>query len=197
MISYFSIFPEKYATEIRTVAFPNHRDMPAGTILFNEYFCPDHNCNCERILIRCDQVLDQNSAPNPYAMISYSWNSKPDAPWRKIISDGNPILDPFHTNKKFAYELMEFWYDMYQRDGDYRERIFRHYRELRNAVGMQFTTKEGSGISPEMRKTVASMVEASLAGNTKLLTNPAEIKKIDRLRHKALKRKRANRRKPK
>ena len=197
MISYFSIFPEKYATEIRTVAFPNRRDMPAGTILFNEFYCPDQNCNCERVLIRCDQVLDQNSAPIPYSMISYSWNSKPDASWRKIMSDGNPILDPLHINKKFAHELMEFWYDMYQSDGNYRERIFRHYRELRNAVGKQFTTKEGSGMSPELRQTLDSMVEASLSRNTKLLTNPVEIKKNDRLRHKELKRKRANRSKPK
>ncbi len=63
MISYFSLFPEKYAMEIRTVAFPNHPDMPSGSILFNEFYCPDQNCNCERVLIRCDQVLDQNSAP--------------------------------------------------------------------------------------------------------------------------------------
>ena len=197
MISYFSLFPEKYATEIRTVAFPNHRDMPSGTILFNEFYCPDQNCNCERVLIRCDQVLDQNSAPKPYAMISYSWNRTPDASWRQIINEENPFLDPFHINKEFASNLLEFWYDMYQRDSDYRERIFRHYRELRNAVGKQFTTEKGSGLTPDMSKTLASVIEATLARNTKLRTDTASIKKKDQARRTASQRKRTNRRKPK
>ena len=82
MISYFSQFLEKVATELPTVTFPNQDDVPTGTILFNEYFCPDLNCNRERVLIGCEQVLEGSTVGTPYSMISYSWNAKPDASWR-------------------------------------------------------------------------------------------------------------------
>jgi hypothetical protein len=197
VISYFSLFPEKCATELRTAAFPNNRDMPSGTIIFNEYFCPDLNCNCERVLIGCEQVLAEGSVPKPYATISYSWNTQPDASWRKLLDEGNPFIDPFHPNKKFAKNLMDFWFHMYERDTKYRERILRHYHELRNSIGDKYTTPDGSGMTAAMEKDLTSVIKAEQSQNSVLLLDPMEIKKKDRVRHKELQRKLLARRKPK
>lgn len=199
MISYFSLFREKVATELRTVSFPNHEDMPRGTILFNEYFCPDQNCNCERVLIGCEQVLEACAVATPYSMISYSWNTRPDASWRRLlgVKEDNPFLDPFHESKKFAKNLMEFWYDMYKRDTMYRERILRHYHELRDAVGDQYTTPDGSGMTATRNRDLTSVIKAEYSQNPVLVLDPIEIKRKDRARHKELKKKLLARRKPK
>jgi hypothetical protein len=142
-------------------------------------------------------VLDTNAAPQPYATISYSWNTEPDASWRTVINEGNPFLDPFHVNKEFASELMAFWYQMYQVDGNYAKRILRHYRELRDAVGMKFTTEEGSGMHPDMDEALNSIIDSTLSENTKLRMVTASIKKKAQACYKVLQQKRAARRKPK
>ena len=138
MIGYFNLFQEKMATEIRTVKFldDNQDSIPIGTYLFNEFYCDDSTCDCQRVLIQVLRADDPQEMPKNLAMISFDWGEEPDEVWKSILLEtGNPFLDILHPQCSYANLLMEFWYDMYQRDSAYAERIKRHYAEVRNYCG--------------------------------------------------------------
>lgn len=134
MLGYFDVFPEKRETELRTATFPDDDlNFPRGTYVFTEYYCPDPDCDCNRLLVKVFHVASPNGRPAEVATISYTWDKNS---WADILSDtNNPFLDPFHYQAPFARDLMEFWHDMTTRDTAYANRLKRHYVELRGQHG--------------------------------------------------------------
>ncbi|TVQ04917.1 MAG: hypothetical protein EA381_00020 [Planctomycetaceae bacterium] len=147
MIPYFEKFPEKRSTELRTTRFlegNENASIPCGTYVFTEYYCGDLTCNCQRVLIKVLRVADPEywpeevatAPPKEIATISFTWSDELDEGWEDILEDvDNPFLDPFHFQDRCAEAMMDFWYDMYQNDSDYADRLQRHYWELRHLSG--------------------------------------------------------------
>ncbi len=140
-LGYYDVFPEKWATDVRTSVFESgDEDDPlvGGMFLFNEYYCTDLNCDCQQVLVKVLRVWSEETPPENIAVFSYSWNLDNDLT-RMIggLDLPNPLLDPFHSQASYAAELMEFWNDMFERDRAYAARIRRHYREIRATVGQK------------------------------------------------------------
>jgi hypothetical protein len=135
MIDYFTQFPEKCETELRTAVFAGKasESFPPGTYIFSEYFCPDLDCDCQRVLIKVLNVRSPNDRAIEVATISYTWDEHAED-WKAIVAENpNPYLDPLHFQAPFANSLLEFWKDMLTRDVPYAKRLQRHYAELRAA----------------------------------------------------------------
>lgn len=178
MLAYFDLFPEKCATELRTVQFAEDETLPfpPGLYVFTEFFCSDLSCDCRRVLIRALHVPQPEVKPKEVATISYCWHDSPDVLWKDVIGDSpNPFLDPFHRQASYADQLMEFWHDMFTRDANYAARVQQHYAELRRAHG-----RHGSD-SAELEALIKPLV-----------VDAAERKR----RHRLLQRKQARRRHP-
>lgn len=138
MLPYYDHFPEKRKTEIRTLTIPEAPDLPlpAGMYVFDEYYCVDLGCDCQRVVIKVIHAATPRSVPREVATISYSWRKSPDKALGFITrSLGNPFLDPLHKHKPFAKELMELWHDMVREDRSYAARLPNHYAELRRLYG--------------------------------------------------------------
>ena len=148
MHGYFHVFPEKAKTELRTATFvdANGDDLPPdGQYIFDEYFCTDLNCNCQRVLVKVFRVRSEDSPPSEVATISYSWNPNSDETWTSVNSGvANPFLDPFHRQASYAAELLDFWRMMVTRDRAYAARLERHYDEIRAEIGRSGDDWEGS-----------------------------------------------------
>ena len=138
MHSYFGCFPGKAKTELRTVTFTGlpGDPIPPGGYLFDEYFCTDRKCHCQRVIIKVLRAENFDARPEEVATISYTWNLEPDKTWAAVNQDmPNPFLDPLHRQARYAVDLMDFWNDRIVRDPAYLERIKRHYDELRAVYG--------------------------------------------------------------
>ncbi len=133
MIDYFSLFPEKCLTELRTAKFSDapSNSLPDGTYVFSEWFCPDLDCDCQRVIIKVLYVREEGQRPKDVAAIGYTWNENNEG-WKEIIAElPNPYLDVLHPQSRYADELMDFWHGMLLSDSKYAARLERHYHELR------------------------------------------------------------------
>ncbi|MDA1051186.1 MAG: hypothetical protein O3C40_11995 [Planctomycetota bacterium] len=164
MLGYFDHFPEKTKTELRTAHFVEGSGedlIPDGIYLFTEYFCTNPKCDCQRVLVKVLRVESEESRPEEVATISYTWNEHTDSIWTVVNADmPNPFLDPFHRQTRCASELLEFWYDMVQRDTAYVDRLKRHYHELRAAHSEpsvpSWTTSSGTSSAASPKTTTTS-----------------------------------------
>jgi len=137
MLSYFDFFPDKRANECRTVTFISPDDdigIPSGTYVFLESFCIDLNCDCQRVLVKVLYIRDESSKPRDVANIGYTWNDKKDKSLRNRTGiESNPFLDPMNPQSRIATHLLIYWQAMVRHDGNYADRLERHYHELRRA----------------------------------------------------------------
>lgn len=140
MRGYFEHFPEKIATELRVLTVPESGIpglfVPAGKFHFFEFFCTERGCDCQRLLVKVLRRDAERDRPREFATISYTWNLKPKREWAEATRDlPNPFLDPLHHQESSAEGFLCFWREMVEEDSEYRERLIRHYHELRAAFG--------------------------------------------------------------
>lgn len=156
MHSYFGCFPDKAKTELRTVTFTGlpGDPIPPGGYLFDEYFCTDRKCHCQRVIIKVLRAENFSARPEEVATISYTWNPHgADKNWAAINHDmPNPFLDPLHPQARYAADMLSFWSDMIDRDADYLERIKRHYHELREVYGCRAQEPVGARVLTKVDK---------------------------------------------
>jgi hypothetical protein len=163
MYGYFDVFPEKWATEVRTATLVGDgTDDPlcTGTFLFSEYFCTDLTCDCRRVLIKVFHAISHDVPPVEVASISYCWD--PSAlETLTLLAPGksNPFLDPFHRQAPYASALLEFWSEMVKDDRAYAARLQRHYDEIRAQIGR--AGDEGDG-NRKQRKAARKMPTCTL-----------------------------------
>ena len=144
MISYFDLFPQKAQSELRTVRFPpDLEDFPPGLFIFTEFYCPDLDCDCQRVLIKV--LRDSGPDVEEVATINYCWQPDTDPLWARLNAEqGNPFLDPLHPQAPYAGRLLDFWSQMVVGDRAYAARLQRHYGELREQAGVHSKTRASS-----------------------------------------------------
>jgi hypothetical protein len=113
------------------------------TLALIEFYCPDLNCNCRRVIL---QVFSQQ-LQQPLCSISYAFDR--DDPM------SGPFIDPLNPAVENADEVLEFVESQVLSDPDYVARLERHYELLRDAVRrgqVVATPKRAREVIAEKRK---------------------------------------------
>ncbi len=73
MTPFMERFPEKGASETRSVKVAGRHDMPDGEYGFLELYCNEPGCDCRRVTI--DVLRPETGWSRILATISYGWES--------------------------------------------------------------------------------------------------------------------------
>jgi hypothetical protein len=139
---FFELFPDIAAEETRNISVLEPGDLPKGTYAFLESFCNDEGCDCRRVFVNvCAKGRFGFRGSDPLATISFGWED--ESFYRKWASFPlsredlhelkGPALVRMAPQSEYAPELLE-QFEMLVRDGEYVDRIVRHYRMYREAI---------------------------------------------------------------
>jgi len=118
----------RYADE-----FPDHRETRIITRLdrgadtheqhyLDERYCADPDCDCQRVML---YVYDGDS--NLEAAITYDFEDRLD----RTPAGVNPYLEPAVDQPAGAAKVLAIVAEELDRDAEYRKRLQRHYREIK------------------------------------------------------------------
>jgi hypothetical protein len=126
---FHELFPDVAKREVRSVHLRDageRRELPAGEYFFVESYCTNPDCDCEHVML---DVLERKLGV--VATISYGFN-----PSRIPASfdQPDPFLAPSSRQSPYAKEVLLLFKEVVV-DEEYNERLRRHYRLVKSAVG--------------------------------------------------------------
>jgi len=145
MTLFMERFPEVGARETRSVAVTGRPDLPDGEYGFLEFYCDEPGCDCRRVMIYV--LRPETGWSRVWAAIGYGWESLDFyQKWGGAHSDPvemkGPYLDPINPQTKYSSALRSLFESLLQ-SPDYVERLKRHYRMFRDAVGKGRSRQDG------------------------------------------------------
>lgn len=121
MEPYHQVFPDSLDPIATLTLTRKTGAIPKGTYRFIECYCTDPECDCRRVLL-----LVLNDKRKEKAAISFVFDQ--DGPL------AGPYLEPSAKSAAYASELLEFFVDSLNAGPDWLERMYRHYRAVRQKV---------------------------------------------------------------
>lgn len=121
----FAIFDPDLAGRETRLAYPDPPSgLPAGPLVFREYYCDEPRCDCRRVV-----VLVFDAKGTPLAGLNYQF--EPPRP-------GDPELaqleiDPSNRQSRYSERLRDLFLSMVS-DRGYHDRLVRHYTLFKAAV---------------------------------------------------------------
>lgn len=140
--TFYSFFPEIAEKETKTIIILDKKDtgLPRGKYGLIDLYCTDLNCDCRNVFI---QVFNWETDKSP-ATISYGWEPlkfykawmglKEDEEDGMIKSFKGPGLVPSAVQSKYANIWLALFKQLILTDNDYRDRLKRHYRLVKEVV---------------------------------------------------------------
>jgi len=124
LIPFFAVDPEPAARETRVMhTFVPQGKLPIGSYGLLEFYCPDPNCNCRRVMLN----IAEEKGPNRFlASISYGFDRDEE--------DAGPFLDPLNPQSRYAEELLQLVEETVLSDPRYVARLERHYHLVKEAA---------------------------------------------------------------
>jgi hypothetical protein len=144
MTPFHNICPATAQAESRSIhVLESDPHLPVGVYLLMEFYCPDHKCDCRRVILRILKVDGEDGwDPNqpPEATLTYGWASRTHC--RKWFG-GNISEEEIDFHLTLNLELLsaqspraEHWLKLvrsiFARDPAYVERLGKHYRLMRS-----------------------------------------------------------------
>lgn len=132
MVRFSDLFPEVANRETRTVILeadertPTPPPVPPDAYLFDEMYCVERGCDCRRVLVN----VYARSTRQHLATISHSF--EPPEPGAFIREQ--TFLDPLLRQTRYSADLMDLFLHTLKVDEDYRQRLIRHYRMVKDAT---------------------------------------------------------------
>jgi hypothetical protein len=124
LVPFFQVEPDLAEKETRTVTLFEPRDeIPAGTYGLIEFYCPDPDCDCQRVMIN---VVEEKRPTRFLASIGYGFDRKAE--------DAGPYLDPLNEQCTYAEDLMRLVQDVALGQRRYVARLKRHYDLVKRAA---------------------------------------------------------------
>ena len=135
---FFDEFPELITSEFRNIFIENDPIIPAGNYAFNEFYCTDLNCDCQKVIIH---IITENSS-KVWAIINYGWQSEKF--YKKWFGKSQLLYmpmsgahaDPF-PNDLTAKALTKVFESMIQYDKAYSKRLESHYWQFKDKIQKQ------------------------------------------------------------
>jgi hypothetical protein len=148
-IPFHTVEPELAGRETRRITLViSQGDVPEGSYNLVEYYCPDPDCDCRRVMLNV--VSEEQSHRGYLASISYAFDRDDDM--------AGPLLDPLNPQSPYADELLQLVTDSVLRDPKCLERLERHYELVKRAASdpkhpahyeLRRKGMEGDGLSPQ------------------------------------------------
>ena len=147
-LDYQELFPD--TEEIRHLLIQRHPVIPTDRYSLNERYCGDLSCDCRRVLIEVVLV----SSHTGLATLSYAFDDDPTG-----TPDGeNPYLEPMRPQGRYAEELLALVANLIETDVPYRERLERHYRQVKRFMA-DHPDHELHGAVAEGRRALETMAD--------------------------------------
>ncbi len=153
-------FPEREETRILVLV-----DKASGTeahrLYLDERFCADPECDCRRVM------LEVHDGREPLASIVYDFVGGEG----RTPRGENPYLEPGSEQSDRAEEVFAYVRAELERDAAYRERLVRHYEELK-----QRTRDPTHSLWPailEDRRTMTRIAESLVRSFAPALAGPS------------------------
>ena len=134
LASFFKQFPQLTATELRHLHCQQHPKLPDGTYFFNEFYCPDLQCDCRKV-----SIIVMTPDSNIFATITYGWASPKhyyrwglDKQSIKWLTKG--CLDTLGTQSIYAKEFLNLFLAMLKKDPAYAKRLQNHYAMYKKSL---------------------------------------------------------------
>lgn len=126
MMPFHAAFRETAEIETRTVTPLNRDGLPNRTFLLMELYCNEPRCDCRRVMIN---VIDTERRQH-VATINHGFAS----PAPPHDDNGQTFLDPLNPQSAMSAALLGLFEEMIGSDGEYRQRLERHYAMWRSVV---------------------------------------------------------------
>jgi hypothetical protein len=126
---FHKIFPDVAKGETRSVDLQDEGEpggLPAGEYFFVESYCTNPDCDCVRVLI--DVAARELGV---IASISFDFDTSISISYKNKT---NPCLDPQIRQSKYAEKALSLFKEVV-RDKEYEDRLKRHFRLVKSAVG--------------------------------------------------------------
>jgi hypothetical protein len=124
LVPFPSVEPVLGAQETRTVTVIVPRDgVPQGSYGLIEFYCPDPDCDCRRVLIH---VVEQQRPGEFLASIGYGFDREAE--------HAGPYLDPLNAQCPYADGLLRLVENVALSDPAYVVRLEQHYARVKRAA---------------------------------------------------------------
>lgn len=124
LIPFYLVDLDLAGAETRTLTlFQPSEGIPAGTYSLVEYFCPDPDCDCRRVMMN---VVDERDPKTFLAPISYGFD--------RDLEDAGPFLDPLNRQSRYAPAFLRLIQEVIFRDKTYLARLEQHYHLMKAAA---------------------------------------------------------------
>jgi hypothetical protein len=121
---YSAEFPEQEETRSLLI-LERSSGRQRDRLYFEEHYCADPECDCQRVMI-C--VHDQNA--ELLSVVGYDFLGRPE----RTPDGSNPFLEPGAEQPVGASKYLALVANEIERDTAYRERLRRHYREMKEQM---------------------------------------------------------------
>jgi hypothetical protein len=124
LVPFYFVDLELAVAETRALTlFKPEESIPAGKYDFLEYFCPDPDCDCRRVMLN---VVDERNPKVFLASVSYGFD--------RDLEDAGPFLDPLNKQSRHARTFLGLMQEVIFTDQAYLARLERHYHMMKAAA---------------------------------------------------------------
>jgi hypothetical protein len=123
MMAFDHVFMDVAQRDSRAIQTVDRAGISA-TFLFREFYCTDPGCDCRRVVLHVHWVEEKRIA----ASINYAFD-----PSRRR-DEPQISLDPLNPQSERSRDLLALFTEMIAKDGEYRERLIRHYTMWKQVV---------------------------------------------------------------
>jgi len=123
LVPFYELCPEIAGNETRVVTTFGHGGLPADSYGLLEFYCPDPDCDCRRVMINV--VSEKHLKRGFLASVSYGFDRDGEM--------AGPFLDPMNPQSRHAELLLEH-VEIALSDPHYVARLERHYGMVKEAA---------------------------------------------------------------
>lgn len=103
-----------------------HEVLPQRPFLLVDSYCVERGCDCRSVLLGVHDV----ERGRQVATVNYSF----EPPTGHDADFGQIFLDPINPQSGMSEPLLEVVADILENDRDYRDRLLRHYRMMKDVI---------------------------------------------------------------
>jgi hypothetical protein len=132
MVPLSHLLPDVADRETRTIFLFEEEEgegpppVPPDGYVFDELYCVERGCDCRRVMINVFSVKTRTHL----ATINHSF----EPPAKGDVVQEQTFLDPLNRQSRWSSPLMDLFLHTVESDPDYRRRLIRHYRLVKDAV---------------------------------------------------------------
>ena len=141
MVPFNMFFPEINLLQSGNFFKVMRGEEELGIFMALELYCPDPDCDCQKVLIQFFEVINQE--PRAHASLSYGWESIPFyQKWggmtkKEALEMKEGYLEPFNPQLQYAPELLEAFRSRIKEDPQFLKKLKLHYTMVKDKISQK------------------------------------------------------------